>query len=260
MVAVSIATLTLLPSEITAIILGGIVCAAGVLLIYAGVEQWRAFANICVVVGAILFGGGVVTNGQGSVGAFFIVALTFAGAGVFSRSWLLTALSVIALASCIGPRTDGFPGRYLFGFEGPTFTILLFTLFSFGTYRLSQYLTASYRNMAIVASRTGIFLVNSSFWIGSLNGDHKMGSRLIISKEVFAIFWAILLIGLGMWAWKKNRRWLINAVAVFGAIHFYTQWFERLGARSESVLIAGLLTLGFALGLRRLNLKMSRKI
>lgn len=42
-------------------------------------------------------------------------------------------------------------------------------------------------------------------------------------------------------------------LAGFGAIHFLTQWFERLGAEPGSVLIAGLLTLGIALGLRALN-------
>ena len=40
------------------------------------------------------------------------------------------------------------------------------------------------------------------------------------------------------WAVKANRRWVINLVAVFGAIHFYTQWFERLGADPLSVLTA----------------------
>jgi iron complex transport system permease protein len=29
---------------------------------------------------------------------------------------------------------------------------------------------------------------------------------------------------------QVNRRWLVNLVALFAGIHFYTQWFERLGA------------------------------
>jgi hypothetical protein len=49
---------------------------------------------------------------------------------------------------------------------------------------------------------------------------------------------------------------LVNVVAVFGGIHFYTQWFERLGASAETVLIAGLLALGFAVGLRALNARL----
>jgi len=45
----------------------------------------------------------------------------------------------------------------------------------------------------------------------------------------------------------------VNTVAVFGAIHFYAQWFERLGASPGSVLTAGLLALILAIGLRALN-------
>jgi iron complex transport system permease protein len=41
--------------------------------------------------------------------------------------------------------------------------------------------------------------------------------------------------------------------AVFGAIHFYTQWFERLGPGPLSFIIGGLLMLAFALGLWAFN-------
>ena len=55
---------------------------------------------------------------------------------------------------------------------------------------------------------------------------------------------------------KNNRRWVVNVAAVFGAIHFYTQWFELLGANPLSVLSCGLVTLGLAMGLWKLNLKL----
>ena len=51
----------------------------------------------------------------------------------------------------------------------------------------------------------------------------------------------------------------MNVVAVFGAIHFYSQWFERLGASPGSVLTAGGVALGFALGLRALNAKLTQE-
>jgi hypothetical protein len=57
----------------------------------------------------------------------------------------------------------------------------------------------------------------------------------------------------GAWAVKANRRWVVNVVAVFGAIHFYTQWFERLGATPMSVLVGGLLVLAFAIAAWKLN-------
>jgi hypothetical protein len=111
--------------------------------------------------------------------------------------------------------------------------------------------------MAIAAARTGVFLVNLGFWIGSLWGDDPDRGGQVIADWVFAAAWAIALLMAGVWAWRRNRRWLLNVVAVFGGIHFYTQWFERLGASPAAVLIAGLLALTFAFALRALNAKLS---
>jgi len=258
-IAVSGATLALLPTPTTAIALGLVICAAGIALVYARYEQWMVLANICVVVGAVLFGGGIIKAGEGSVGSFLLVAAAFAGAGVLARSWLLTVLAVLALSSCLGARTGYLHATYFLGIQEPTLTVLLFTIFSIGTYQLSKRLAADYQGIAIAASRTGVFLVNFGFWIGSLWGDRKQGGEIVIADWVFAGLWAIALIAAGVWAWKRNRRWLVNVVAVFGGIHFYTQWFERLGASAETVLIAGLLALGFAIGLRALNARLGRE-
>ncbi|WP_204307646.1 hypothetical protein, partial [Enterobacter hormaechei] len=65
------------------------------------------------------------------------------------------------------------------------------------------------------------------------------------------IGWAVALIGAGAWAARAGRSWVLNLAAVFGAIHFYTQWFERLGPSPLSILVAGVLTLGLAIGLWR---------
>ena len=46
---------------------------------------------------------------------------------------------------------------------------------------------------------------------------------------------------------------MVNAAAVFGAIHFYTQWFEYLGPNPLSVLGGGVLLVIFGLLLRWLN-------
>jgi hypothetical protein len=258
-IAVSGATLVLLPTPTTAIALGLVICAAGIALVYARYEQWMVLANICVVVGALLFGGGIIKAGEGSVGSFLVVAAAFAGAGVLARSWLLTVLAVLALSSCLGARTGYLHAMYFLGIQEPTLTVLLFTIFSIGTYQLSKRLAADYQGIAIAASRTGVFLVNFGFWIGSLWGDRKQGGEIVIADWVFAGLWAIALIAAGVWAWKRNRRWLVNVVAVFGGIHFYTQWFERLGASAVTVLVAGLLALGFAIGLRALNARLGRE-
>jgi hypothetical protein len=45
----------------------------------------------------------------------------------------------------------------------------------------------------------------------------------------------------------------VNVAAVFGAIHFYTQWFDKLGPTPMSFLLGGLLMLGFGLCLWTFN-------
>ncbi len=70
---------------------------------------------------------------------------------------------------------------------------------------------------------------------------------------VFIVGWAVALLATGTWAVKANRRWVVNVVAVFAAIHFYTQWFERLGADPLSVVAGGLLMLVFATVAWKLN-------
>jgi hypothetical protein len=256
-VAVSGSGLALLPTPITAIALGLLVCALGIGLIHRRYERWKVLANVCVVVGALLLGGGIVTAAEGSVGSFLLVAAAFGVAGVVARSALLTVLAVLALSSCMGTRTGYFHAAYFLGIEEPTLTVVLFALFSLLTYRLSKRLSADYQGLALAASRTGVFLVNFGFWIGSLWGDTLPGGALVIPDYAFAAIWAVALIAAGVWAWRSNRRWLVNLVAVFAAIHFYTQWFERLGASAGTVLIAGLLALAFAIGLRTLNARLA---
>ncbi|HEX6795897.1 MAG TPA: hypothetical protein VF304_18810 [Casimicrobiaceae bacterium] len=65
------------------------------------------------------------------------------------------------------------------------------------------------------------------------------------------MLWALALV----FAWKSDRRWLVTVVAVFGAIDFYTQWFEWLGATPASVLVAGLGALALAMALKSFNRK-----
>ena len=69
---------------------------------------------------------------------------------------------------------------------------------------------------------------------------------------------ALALLGAAVWAARTDRRWALNLACVFGGIHFYTQWFERLGATPVSLLGGGLLMLAFAIGLWRLNERWAR--
>ncbi len=70
---------------------------------------------------------------------------------------------------------------------------------------------------------------------------------------LFSVGWALALLITGIWATHAGRRWVVNVVAVFGAIHFYTQWFDKLGPSPAAFLLGGLLMLAFGLGLWTFN-------
>jgi iron complex transport system permease protein len=92
-------------------------------------------------------------------------------------------------------------------------------------------------------------LVNVAFFVGSLFGDERLG----LSGMAFSVAWALALLAFGGWAVFANRRWVVNSVAVFGAIHFFTQWFMVLGAQPLSILGGGILLIVFGLALARFN-------
>ncbi|MGH6925716.1 MAG: hypothetical protein ACRED5_18470 [Propylenella sp.] len=252
-IAVAGGAVALVPDPLTGIVIGLVVLGTGLALHVAGNAQWALLGSICILVGALGLAGGIVVLDNASVASFLAITIGFAIAGAFARSGLLIAGSVLALSSCLGARTDYMHATYFLGIEEPTTTIIVFSLLALVTYLASKALRHDFERLALVAARTSLLLVNLGFWIGSLWGDTLESIGLTLSDEVFVVLWAIALIGVGVWAAWANRRWVVNLAAVFGAIHFYTQWFERLGAAPVSILVAGLIALGLALALWRLN-------
>jgi iron complex transport system permease protein len=252
-IAVSGAALALVPAPLTAVVIGLCVLVSGLLILRSGSEQWKVLANICVLVGALMTGGGMVTAANGSLASILSVAALFAVASLFAKSSLLAVLATLMLSASIGARTGYFHASYFLVIREPTLTVIIFSLLAIGAYLLSKKLTPDYERLAIAAARTSIFLVNFGFWVGSLWGDRSDMREIVISSSIFAVLWALALLATAIWSWKQNRRWVLNTVATFGGIHFYTQWFENLGATPGTVLIAGLLALGFAAGLRSVN-------
>lgn len=252
-IAVAGAALALLPVPTTAILIGLLVLVGGLALSHGAPKQWGLLANICILVGALMAGGGIVTETEGSFGSLLLVTLLFAAGAVIARSSLLAVMAVLMLSSCIGARTGYFHASYFLVIKEPSLTIGVFTIISIGLLQLSRHLSADYARISVAASRTGVLLVNFGFWVGSLWGDKFQSQDIIIPDEIFAIAWALALLATAVWAWRCHRRWVLNTTAVFAGIHFYTQWFENLGATPGTVLIAGLLALGFAVVLKRLN-------
>lgn len=249
-IAVSAGVIALVPIPVTAIVIGSVVTLGGLALTKVHVGQWAVLANICILVGALTIGGGITIEAEGSLLSILLVTGIFAIASILAKSALLAVLATLALSASIGAMTGYFEASYVLVIEEPIITIALFSGLSIGLFRLSKLLDADYERIAIASSRTGVFLINFGFWVGSLWGDSG------IPGPVFSLLWAVGLIAVAKWAWKANRRWVLNVAVVFGAIHFYTQWFEGLGASPISVLIAGLAALGFAVGLKRINTRM----
>jgi iron complex transport system permease protein len=266
-VAIAAGAVALVPTPLTAVGLGLALFAAGCAIALNRVQQWILLGQICLVIGALMFGGGVIAYRSDSLAAMLIVTGAFWLAAIVARSSLLMALAVLAASACLGARTGYSHAMYSMAIFEPTLTVLLFSALALIAYQASKRLPAEYERLAITAARTSLLLVNFGFWIGSLWGDPLMllrsmnttdaplafMTKTVIPASVFDILWALALLGAGIWAVQVNRRWLVNLVAVFAGIHFYTQWFERLGATPLSVLLGGLVMLASAFALWMLN-------
>lgn len=253
------------------VIFGAAVLALGIALTLARQVSTELIAQILTVIGALSFGGALVVYDDGSLRAAIAITLVFAASAVIARSSLLMALAVLSLAGCLGARTGYMHAMYSLSIQEPAVTIVLFSALALAAYLISKRLKADYERLAITAARTSVFLVNFGFWIGSLWGDRLTLLRrlsnpdlaatttsswrqaVVISDTVFTIGWAVALLAVGIWGARENRRWVVNIAAVFGGIHFYTQWFSILGANALSVLGGGILILIIAMALYRYN-------
>jgi hypothetical protein len=265
-VAIAGGAASLVPTPLTAVVLGLLLAAAGGAIVLRRIEQWSVLGQICLVIGALMFSGGVIAQGEGSLASMLIVTIALALIAIAARSGLLIALAVLAASACLGARTGYSHATYSLAIFEPTLTVVLFSGLALAAYLASKNLSADYERLALMAARTSLLMVNFGFWVGSLWGDPlvllrdlnkqdvtALLNKIVIPDWVFSIAWAVALIGAGVWAARANRRWLVNLAAVFGAIHFYTQWFEKLGATPLSVLLGGILMLAIALALWRFN-------
>ena len=234
----------LLPTVGTAMVLGAVLFAIGFGLRLARVERWSVFAQIVMVIGALALVGSISVQFGEMLWVRIAMTAGLALAAILALSGLLASLAVLAFAATITLDVELWsPTHYL------AVAIVVLSALVLGLYLLSLRLPSAYERLAIIAMRTAILLVNVAFFIGSLVGDDLLGWPSI----AFAIAWALALLAFGTWAVFANRRWVVNAVAVFAGLHFFTQWFIVLGAQPLSILGGGLLLIGFGLGLARFN-------
>lgn len=257
-IAVAAGLGALLPSAPMVIAIGAALFGLGLALQRIGSDQWILLAQICLVTGALTATGAIVALGEGDLRALLAVTALLTGAAVVARSSLLMVAAVLALASCLGARSGYWHATYSLAIHEPVLTILVFSGLAAAAFQASKSLRSDYERLALNAARTAVLLVNFGFWIGSLWGDRLTwlggtASSLAVGRLAFSVLWALALFGVGIWGVTVNRRWVVNVAAVFGAIHFYTQWFDKLGAGPVSFLLGGILMLAFAFGLWRFN-------
>jgi hypothetical protein len=236
----------LLPTPITAIALGIILFGVGIGLRYARAARWEIVAQICLTLGAILLTGGVAAFFAYGWLTLLGMAVALALATVVARSALLAALAVLTLGSALGGVGLEWPQTGL--------ALVVFAPLILALYLVSLRVPPAYERIALVAARTAILLFSVAFFLGTLIGDKTFG----LTTDQLTIGWALVLIATGAWAATQGRRWVVNAVAIFGAIHFFTQWFIRLGANAGTILGAGVLVLLFGIGLWMFNQRARR--
>lgn len=259
--------------------------ALGFWLHREGPAPLRLFGGWLLLMGAALHVTGIFSapsDGRYAwIAMHYFAALAIAcGAALNVR--FVTALAVIPLATALSSRTFYFHASYGVAIYEATLTILQMAVVGLLALYFSQRLTERAARHARIIGQMAVIWANMAFWIGSLWGDevgkHLWGpdraafesfeayraaaeafqaSTLIIPDEAFAALWAFGLLALGAWAAATARRAVLNIAVVFGAIHFYTQYFERLDATPGAFVIAGLIAIAVAWGLRELNRRLA---
>ena len=259
-IMVCVGVITLTQSASTALIMGLLTFLIGLFIQFKGTKEWSVLSSCCSISGVLIFIGGMniwLIEAILSESVFLPLAMnveiltTFIliASSVFLTSNILAALSILSIAQITGAGTDYFMASYIIWVSSPVVTIVLFSALAFFLYYLSRSTLSRYENILITGSRTSVLVANFGFWVGSLFG----GGDLEVSSELISMAWALALIGFAVWGWRANRRWVVIVSSIFGAIHFYTQWFTILEMEPASVVIGGVIAIGIGIGIKLLD-------
>ncbi len=260
--------LALMPTTTIAMILGIALFAAGISLTLNFNDQWGLLGSTLSIIGSITAAGGCIEFFNGKMVGFLIVAAIYLLTSILTKSSILSILSALSFSAAAGAMTYYGHASYYLVIHQPAVTVVLFSAFALITYHISKRTSPEYERLAIAFSRTSLFLVNFGFWVGSLWGDSlwykrnhwNFGSGDIIPDWAFSIAWAVALFVTGIWATHANRRWVVNLLATFGSIHFYTQFFEYFGAQPLSILFAGIILIAIAFAIIYYNKSNKTKV
>ncbi len=254
-VAVALGGGFLFPTAQSVVVIGTILFVIGIGLVLNKQTRWALFAQICMTVGALGIVGAISYMSDGNFYVNVALAAGLAAAAFVAASGLLGALAVLQFSIALGAGTAYWHGGYFTWVEEPSLTILVLAVLSISLTAVAGPLASAHQRVALIMARTGVLIINLAFLVGSLFGDELPQWGVTIGAPVFSVVWAVLLVVVGLWGVTSNRRWVVNAAAIFGAVHFYTQWFEYLGPNPLSVLGGGVLLIAFGLALRWFNMK-----
>lgn len=200
----------------------------------------------------------------------------------------ITALSMLAFAAALSSRSFYMTGLYAVAIYESTLTVAQMAALALAClWAIGRFPGRGARH-ATILGRLALIWMNMAFWIGSLWGDrvgYKLwgprwsefsdlpywkaeesaqaaydaaraafeANTLWISEDVYAAVWALVILGTGLWAATRGRRAVFNTAVTFGAIHLYTQYFERIDTTPGAIVVAGLMAIGIAYGTWRLN-------
>ncbi len=266
----------LAPSALVAGSLGAGLIAFGLWLRWFKSGTFGLLGNSLTLIGALLHCGAVLADWHGSAVSFAYVTVVLPALGTALKHGLFIMLRVFSIAALLGSSTGYWHAAYALTVKEAAITIALFSLLAVAAYAISRRFKG-YARLARIFALLSVIWVNFGFWVGSLWGDYPAASWLrpdllygagnqrqlrqwhdhafFIPAEYFAALWAVGLISLGVWAAIKNQRAVVNTVTTFAAIHFYTQWFERLNTSAAMVIAAGAIAVGGAFLLWRYNRK-----
>ncbi|MFK7840486.1 MAG: hypothetical protein AB8B83_09190 [Bdellovibrionales bacterium] len=164
---------------------------------------------------------------------------------------VLAALLPLAIAQLVGASAFYTHASYYLSIREPSIAILVFGAIAGLSYFAATRLRGIYDDLCTIISRVALFIVNMAFWIGSLWGDHvgnKISSSgfdpqtsLYIGEAYFTVGWALLLLCAVWWGANRGLGYVVNLSIVFLGIHFYTQYFETVGANPIGLLVGGVL-------------------
>lgn len=259
--AAALAAIALVPNALTGLCLAMLALAGAELLRRRPAEDGAgvlaAGFALMGILGLAGWAAWELRDAPSSQPALLVTFILTAGAIRYASAFL-AALAVLALGAVFGSGTSYWHASYALFVEAPAITLAVFGSLAAGLWQLRKHVGPLHQGAVTTAARTSLILVHLAFWIGSLWGDQIGGGwsgtaengeagGLIISRWIFAAGWAATALMLAVAA-RRGGFVSVSAI-VFLGIHFYTQYFERLGAQPASLLVAGLILLGLAVSL-----------